>query len=82
MTEKLYSPSPFKDCGYVIRETGDGWRWVYIEPGEDYQYGPVKPTRAAALRSAADDWDETGGLVCNLSAVLRSVATREENARD
>lgn len=65
-----------RGLGYIIESGEQGFRWSWDEEGVNDR-GPWRTSLAAALRDAADDWDESGDGG-NRSRVLRSVATREE----
>ena len=63
--------------GYGIEQAPEGFRWVWYEPGEPDEIGGWRATLSAALRNAAEDWDDcgTGG---NRASVLRGAATKAE----
>lgn len=77
MSAKLYRPWADSDAGYQICKEPAGWRWIWIEPGEEYDAGSFHDSEAAAYRDAADDWDVNGAAVgSRLAATLRARATR------
>lgn len=65
--------------GYVFARVEDGYRWGWIEPGYDVEWGSTSSSLSDSLRDAADDWDENGsGSLTRRGAVLRQIATRED----
>lgn len=77
MSTKVYRPWPDSAAGYQIRKEPDGWRWMWVEPGEDDDFGSYQDSEAAAYRDAADDWENNGGdFGSRLAATLKARATR------
>ncbi|MCS4278015.1 hypothetical protein M2390_003235 [Mycetocola sp. BIGb0189] len=69
---------------YEFQKVPGGYMWFWFEKNLDPELGcdgdksRVFPTRAEALRDAADDWESNGGEVTPLARTLRAAATREE----
>lgn len=78
----LYGPvSGDNSAGYRIAHDGNGWRWWWIEPGEDDDFSSAFATESEAYRDAARDWDENGGVASSrLLATLKAQATKLEKA--
>lgn len=67
---------------YEIVHHHNGYAWIYVEetPSQTYveQSELCYPTASAALRSAAEDWDDNGHEGPRVGAVMRAAATRLE----
>lgn len=46
--------------GYLIQKTDTGYRYLFVEAGEDTLVGKSVSTRRAAIQQAVNDWRETG----------------------
>lgn len=46
--------------GYLIQELPEGFRYVFVESGEDDVFGPLMATKHDALVTARNDWHATG----------------------
>ena len=46
--------------GYLIQEIPEGYRYVFVESGEDDVFGPLMATKHDALVTARNDWHATG----------------------
>lgn len=71
---------PYSDgiSGYKVVEADDGWLWIWVEPGEDDDVGPVFDLESEAYRDAARDWDENGCVTTRLTGTLKALATKLE----
>lgn len=49
--------------GYVIRESGGAYRWVWIEIGDTEDVSEPFKTEQEAIRAAWDDWCRNGGAI-------------------
>jgi len=78
VTNRYYLTS---DIYYVVRLNEDTgyFRWVWVEPREDDDYAEEDfDTISDALRDAARDWTENGGISDNITMRLRVAATKLE----
>lgn len=80
-----YLPGDLSRGFYAIEqdEPGGRFRYVWVEEalGDPAEYGRWCDSLGAALRDAADNWDEAGSGG-RLASTLRAAATRAENAAD
>ena len=52
-----------ESIGYLIQKLEDGYRYIFIELGEDDIFGPRVESELAAIRSARADWNDQSGTV-------------------
>lgn len=80
--ERVYRPYPNDPAqlgAYLLFPEADGWRWLWREPDEPDEIGPLSASRAAALRSIARDWEGAGGEpLPKFVGMLRGLARKEE----
>jgi len=48
--------------GYLIQKSGDGYRYIAIEAGEEDEFGEVVATESAAAKAAVADWEAVGNV--------------------
>lgn len=77
---RVYGPFSNTQTGYLIEHSVEGWRRVWVEPGEDDDEGPWCSSEAEALREAADDWESSGTRMPQMLTTLRSLATKAERS--
>lgn len=83
--EQLWRPVPerWPETGYLLFQEEDGrWGWIYIEPGEDDEFGPHFEHRDQALQDIADNWSETGSHESGFVAVVQGQASRARFERE
>ncbi len=83
MTERTYRPLAGARGEYQVFQDDSGWRWLWSEPNEADDVGPVFASRADALDGVADDWDATGGeRLPRFTGMMRGLAKKARKARE
>lgn len=68
--------------GYLIQETPEGYRYVFVESGEDDVFGPLVATKYDALVAARNDWHATGTSGDDWDTWSRELARAVELGKD